>query len=205
MEKTTRRHLLKAAAVGGVTATGLTAVFGSDRGIATLGAKEQQPGNGDEHAHDNRLNSGKGAMAVVTFGQWEVDQLDARGPIDRATPPPPPPNRNVHKMLPFEVTIDQGGAVSFIISGFHQILIYAGRELEDVQAAFEANPVILPPIPPGLVEYSADRVYRGPSPDTVGPDRVESVNFLHVGRYLVVCGVVPHFREGMAGYVNVKA
>jgi plastocyanin len=205
MEKTTRRHLLKAAAVGGVTATGLSAVFGSDRGIATLGANEQQPSNENPHAHDNRPNSGHGARAVVTFGQWEVDQLDARGPLDRATTPAPPPNRNVHKVLPFEVTIDQGGAVSFIISGFHQIMIYEGRELKDVQDAWAANPVILPPVPPGLVEYSTDRVYRGPSPDTVGPDRVESVNFLHVGRYLVVCGVVPHFREGMAGYVNVKA
>lgn len=204
MEKTTRRNLLKAAAVGGATAAGLGAIVAGSSSAAA-----QQPGHGDEHAHDNRPLSGKRALAVVSFGQWEVDQLDTRGPVDRTTVVPN--NRNVHKLLPFEVEIDQGGAVSFIISGFHQILIYEGRELADVQAAWEAapdtpeNPKMLPPIPPGLVNYSPDRVFRGVSPATVGPDRVESVNFLHAGRYLVVCGVVPHFREGMHGFVNVKA
>ena len=64
MEKTTRRNLLKAAAIGGVTATGLSAV--------SLAAKQretrQKKGKNDEHAHDNRLeNSGKRAHVVVTF------------------------------------------------------------------------------------------------------------------------------------------
>jgi plastocyanin len=31
------------------------------------------------------------------------------------------------------------------------------------------------------------------------------VNFKEPGRYLVVCGVRPHFIEGMHGYVDVKA
>jgi hypothetical protein len=47
-----------------------------------------------------------------------------------------------------------------------------------------------------------------PPPMTTGHlvmDRVESVNFKEPGRYLVVCGVLPHFLEGMHGYVNVKA
>jgi hypothetical protein len=216
MEKTTRRHLLKAAAVGGVTATGLGAMISTSPNAAA-----QQPGSGDEHAHDNRLNSGKRAHAVVSFGQWEVDPNDIRGPVDRGLPgPPPPPDRNVHKHLPFEAEVDAGGAVSFIISGLHQILIYANRELESVQAA-AAPATDLPAMPPfpGLVNYAQDRVYRGLDPRllnymTSGPsgvspnlvlDRVESVNFFEPGRYLVVCGVRPHFNEGMHGYVEVKA
>jgi hypothetical protein len=230
MEKTTRRHLLKAAAVGGVTAAGLGAAFGSGRGIA---AKEQLPGAAGEHAHDNNPFTGPRALAVVSFGQWEVDPNDTRGALDRGVPPPPPPNRNVHKVLPFEAEVDAGGAVSFIISGLHQILIYAGRELADVQAAADpltdlagipllggppppAPPVVLP----GLVNLATDRVYRGLDPRILyymspGPggalvpnlnlDRVESVNFFEPGRYLVVCGVRPHFNEGMHGFVNVKA
>lgn len=199
MEKTTRRHLLRAAAVGGVTATGL---------IAALGAKEQLPGAGSEHAHDNNPFTGPRPLAVVSFGQWEVDQNDTRGPIDRMVTPVPAPNRNVHTHLPFEVEIDRGGAVSIIMSGFHQVLIYEGREFADVKAAWEAagSPVL--PGGPGLVNYSDDRVYRGLDPFTQtqgSVDRVESVNFLHAGRYLVVCGVRPHFVEGMHGYVNVKA
>ncbi len=74
---------------------------------------------------------------------------------------------------------------------------------------------------PPLVNYATDRVYRGldprvlqylplapPPAGTTGNlvmDRVESVNFKEPGRYLVVCGVLPHFNEGMHGYVNVKA
>ncbi len=42
--------------------------------------------------------------------------------------------RNVHKVLPFEVEIDAGGAVSFMISGLHQVVIYDdGTALSDVQ------------------------------------------------------------------------
>ena len=196
---TTRRDLLKTA-VGGAGAATL-AVLGSN--AVTSGS--QLPGQGDEHAHDNRPLDGKRAVAFVSFGQWEVDPADARGPIDRMATPVPPPNRNVHKHLPFEVDIDQGGGVSFVISGAHQILIYEGRTLEDVQAAFAREGSVLPG-GPGLVQYPPDRAYRGLDPFTQPTfDRVESVNFLNPGRYLVVCGVLPHFLEGMAGYVNVHA
>jgi plastocyanin len=226
MEKTTRRHLLKAAAVGGATAAGLGAIVSG-----TSSAAAQQPGHGNEHAHDNRPLTGNRAHAVVSFGQWEVDPNDIRGPLDRGVPPPPPPDRNVHKHLPFEVEVDAGGAVSFIISGLHQILIYANRELIDVQDADDPTtdlpgiPLLLPPGPPPvtlppLVNLATDRVYRGLDPRILyymspGPggalipnlnlDRTESVNFFEPGRYLVICGVRPHFNEGMHGYVNVKA
>src|SRR5687768_12871858 len=136
MEKTTRRHLLKAAAVGGVTATGLGAVLGSGRGIAAFGATEQLPGAAGEHAHDNNPFTGSRPLAAVSFGQWNGN---FNPPVDRGVPPAPPPDRNVHKHLPFAVEVDAGGAVSFVISGLHQILIYANRELEDVQAAADVN------------------------------------------------------------------
>ena len=34
-------------------------------------------------------------------------------------------------------------------------------------------------------------------------DRVEVVHFPDPGRYLVICGVLPHFNDGMYGYVEV--
>jgi hypothetical protein len=207
MQKTTRRNLLRAAAIGGVTATGLSAVLGA----------EQKPGQGSEHAHDNRPLTDKRAHAVVAFGQWDADPAK---PLDRQ-----PINeevetrtRNIHLMLPYEAEVDAGGAVSFIISGLHQILIYGpGRELEEVQAA--AAGLSLPPLGPfpPLVNYLTDLVYRGNDPRVLqyvplSPtipnqvvDRIESVNFKEPGRYLVVCGVRPHFDTGMHGYVNVKA
>ncbi len=216
MEKTTRRNLLKAAAIGGVTATGLSAALGA----------EQKPGQGSDHAHDNRPLTDKRAHTVVSFGQWDVDP--AR-PLDRwpINEEPETRTRNIHLHLPFEAEVDAGGAVSFIISGFHQILIYGpGRELADVKLA--ATGLNLPPFGPfpPLVNYTTDLVYRGldprvlqyvPIPAVPGGspvpagaanqvvDRIESVNFKVPGRYLVICGVRPHFDTDMHGYVNVKA
>ena len=217
MEKTTRRNLLRAAAVGGVTATGIGSL------LSATSSAEQKPDNGSDHAHDNRPLTDKRALAVVSFGQWDEDtdplkSLD-RQPINTDTENR---TRNIHLMLPFEAEVDAGGAVSFIISGVHQILIYGpGSEFDAVKAAWEAaGKPTLPPAP-GLVDFAPGRVYRGPNPfvlqylplapppaDTTGNlvvDRVESVNFKTPGRYLVACGVAPHFTGGMHGYVNVKA
>jgi plastocyanin len=203
MQKTTRRNLLKAAAIGGATATGLSGVF----------AAEQKPDNGSEHAHDNRPLTDKRANTVVTFGQWDADN---ERPFDRQ-PINSDRTRNIHRLLPFEAEVDAGGAVSFVISGVHQVLIYHEREFAELKAAWEAagSPVIAGP-PVALVNFPDDRVYRGLDPRVlqylpVGTlanqvtDRVESVNFKNPGRYLVTCGVMPHFVEGMHGYVNVKA
>jgi hypothetical protein len=168
----------------------------------------------------------------VSFGQWDVNEdFVPPNPLPPGAPPTPPgpfdrqPTnsnrlRNVHELLPFEVTIDQGAAVTFIISGVHQIVVYnEGTTLADVQKAATDGSVI-PGVPP-LVEYATGRVYRGldpralfyltPNPNTAGEftplqvqDRVEGVNFVNAGRFLVVCGVVPHLLEGMHGYVNVR-
>ena len=233
MEKTTRRNLLKAAAVGGVAATGLGALAGS-KGVAL--ARTQSGPGGDEHDHghnEGKPLSGPRAHAVVAFGQW-----DATGALPAATPGTPldrhptnsPNNRNVHKMLPFEAEIDEGGAVTFTISGAHQILIYDdGTTLEEVQKEADTNgsgaadlgDTNVLPIGPGLVNVATNRIYRGLNPlvlnydPTVGAvppppapvavrDRIESVNFDRPGRFLVVCAVVPHFNEGMHGFVTVR-
>jgi len=213
MEKTSRRNLLRAAAVGGVTATGIGGLLSA----ASASAAEQKPGNGSDHAHDNRPLTDKRSHVVVAFGQWDANPAN---PLDRQ-----PINeeietrtRNIHLMLPYEAEVDAGGAVSFIISGLHQLLIYGpGRELAEVQAA--AAGLNLPPFGPfpPLVNYTTDLVYRGNDPRVLQyvplsatipnlvVDRIEAVNFKEPGRYLVVCGVRPHFDSGMHGYVNVKA
>lgn len=234
MEKTTRRNLLKAAAVGGVAATGLGALAGANKALAL--ARTQSGPGGDEHDHgqnEGKPLSGPRSHAVVSFGQW-----DATGALPPATPGTPldrhptssPNNRNVHKVLPFDAEIDEGGAVSFIISGAHQILIYDdGTTLQEVREAADTNndgvvnatDTSILPIGPGLVDVPTKRIYRGLNPlvlnydPTVGAvppppapvavrDRIESVNFDRPGRFLAVCGVLPHFNEGMHGFVTVR-
>jgi hypothetical protein len=109
MQKTTRRHLLQAAAVGGVTAVGLSTV---------LGAGGEGPGHAGEHDHQDNGDHDRRSNHTVSFGNW--------------------------------------------------------------------------------------------SPSTGNPLRVEAVAFNEQGRYLVMCGVLPHFFDAasgdfvMFGYVEVN-
>ena len=212
MARTTRRNLLRAAAAGSVAATGLGAVVGSQKRVAARGRDQ---GHALGHSHPI---SGNRAHVTVAFGQWDADPA---APFDRF-PVNSDRTRNNHQLLPFEAEIEEGGAVSFIISGLHQIVIYAeGTALADIQTAAKDPANQTAGMPP-LVNYPAGRFYRGLDPRvltyatqvTIPPattptnlvvqDRVESVNFPTPGRYLVICSVIPHLLEGMHGYVNVR-
>jgi plastocyanin len=192
MQKTTRRHLLRAAAAGGAAAAGI-GLTGLPRGLAA------SPVPDGEHDHDHgqpelRLDS-KHSSVTMTFGAWSSDP-----PLDRFTVAPPP-NRNVHVVQPNEVDIQVGGTVNFIISGFHLVLIYDdGTEM----AGVDRTKIVPGSTPPGLIDDPHNRIYRGLDPRTAPPDRVEVVHFANPGRYFVTCGVLPHFDQGMNGYVNVK-
>ena len=152
----------------------------------------------EQHRHDPNQLDGPLANATVSFGQW----LTAPPPgIDRFTGGNTR-TQNQHKMLPYNVTIKAGGSVSFIISGVHQVLVYApGTTVESIDETLleGANP----PTFPGLINDPANRVYRGLDPRPAPLDRVEVVTFDEPGSYLVVCGVLPHFLANMIGFVNV--
>ena len=200
MQKTTRRHLLQAAAAGGVTAVGLGTV---------LGAGGTKPGEGGEHAghqdqgdHDRRNNH------TVSFGNWSPSTAS---PIDRMTGDPNPRTRNGHFLIPSPVRVHAGDTVSFIISGFHNLLVYGpDTQPSDID---RTNLIVSPPgtFPP-LINDPNHRVYRGNDPRATSTvqDRVEVVAFNEQGRYLVMCGVLPHFFDAasgdfvMFGYVEVN-
>ncbi len=65
---------------------------------------------------------------------------------------------------------------------------------------------------PPLINDPNERVYRGLDPRGMPTvqDRVEVVGFNTKGKYLVMCGVLPHFFDAatqdfvMFGYVDVK-
>ena len=196
MEKTTRRNLLKAAAIGSVTATGLSAALGA----------EPSPGNGDEHAghqsqgdHDRRNNH------TVSFGNWSPTAI---APVDRMAADPNPRGQNGHFLIPSPVRVHAGDTVSFVISGFHNLLVYGpNAEPADIDRTLLllSPPMTFPP----LINDPSRRVYRGldPRANPADQDRIEVVAFNERGRYLVMCGVLPHFFSGgefvMFGYVDV--
>jgi len=180
-----------------------------------LGASDKAPvkarATQDDHGHGHAPVNGDKALAVVAFGQWvPFDRLD-----NPAIPPAVPggPNdrtKNHHVLTPFEVTIKPGGAVSFIISGFHNPVIYGpGTQVEDIRTD-AANLIPAGGGFPALVNDSNNRVFRGIDPRTLTlQDRIENVTLSEPGRYLVICAVVPHFvvvapAEPMHGFINVR-
>jgi|SRR5687767_5983516 len=134
------------------------------------------------------------ANATVSFGAWMT-------PVDRF-PNLSPRSANHHALMPNEVTIHCGGAVNFIVAGFHLVLVYDdGTQPGDINKSLLISPTNQA-VPP-LIADPNRRIYRGLDPSTVPQDRVEVVTFEHPGTYLVACGVLPHFNEGMYGYVRV--
>ncbi len=203
MRTTTRRNLLKTAAVGSVTAVGL--------GASTLGASQEKNSRGghDEHGeHQNNGDHDRRVNHTVSFGNWAPSPAQ---PLDRMTGDPNPRTRNGHFLIPSPVKVHEGDTVSFVISGFHNLLIYGpNTEPTDID---RTNLIVSPPgtFPP-LINDPMKRVYRGNDPRATPTvqDRVEAVAFLERGRYLVMCGVLPHFFDAatstfvMFGYVDVN-
>jgi plastocyanin len=206
MEKTTRRHLLKAAAVGGVTVAGLSA--------AALAATGEKKAPGAHGGHQDRGDHDRRANHTVSFGNWTPSIAT---PLDRMLPLTPtgddgpnPRIRNGHFLIPDPIRVHAGDTVSFIISGFHNLLVY-GPNIQP--SDIDRTKLLLAAGFPPLINDDRFRVYRGLDPRSMpgNQDRVEVVAFNENGRFMVMCGVLPHFFEAprnefvMYGYVDVNS
>jgi plastocyanin len=141
------------------------------------------------------------ANATVSFGQWHTDP-----PLDRF-PNSSPADRNEHQLIPFNVTIEAGGTVNFIISGLHQVIVYDdGTRPDDIDTTLTTTTTGAMPSPAVvLIDDPTHRIYRGLDPSLFPRDRVEVVYFPNPGVYLVICGVRNHFvNDGMFGFVKVE-
>ena len=121
MSKTTsRRSLLKIAAGGGIAA-------GLGMSMKSENARQSQflngVLNGAMAAMERNTSGGSGPLstATVTFGAWAAEH---RRNHSTEIPNLAPLNRNVHLLIPDEVTIQSDGVVNFIVQGAHQIAIY---------------------------------------------------------------------------------
>jgi hypothetical protein len=150
MAKThSRRDLIKAAATGGMAA---------GFGVAMSGRAAAQ---NDQHDHHSPPVTGPLASATVSFGQWPADAANV---LDRS-PNRSPNNRNVHQLVPHEVTIKEGGSVNYIIAGFHWVAVYDnGTQLEDITV-----PVFDPVNNPSslFINDPNGRIYRGLDPGSL--------------------------------------
>ncbi len=159
------------------------------------------------------------SSATVAFGGWKANP-HLCPPVGTNPPAPCPavdrfaPNAgtqfprfsNQHTLAPQVAKIRSGGSVNFIIGGLHVVAVYDdGTQPQDIdQTLLVPN---RPPMTPPIMNDARNRIYRGLDPFLLPinaqQDRVEVVQFDEPGLYLVICAVLPHFREGMYGYVRV--
>jgi hypothetical protein len=180
-----RREFVERLGVGSVGL--VAAAAGANRTTKTKG-----------HQHHGTVD-GPLANAVMTFGAWMTTPALDRFPNNS------PRTANLHQVQPFNAKITAGGTVSFNISGVHQILIYGpGTTLASIARNIIQATAGPPPFP-GFIDDPVNRIYRGLDPRIFLPaqDRLEIVSIATPGTYLVVCGLVPHFDEGMHAWIKV--
>ena len=184
MSTTSRRNLLKGTAVAGIAAA-----------LGVTIKPETLAREADSQKHQHSTISGPLANATVSFGAWPPTDP----PLDRFAGTGAPDLPNVHQLIPNEVKIKAGGSVNFIISGFHNVIVYDdGTQPGDINAGLLVDGL--------LINDPNRRIYRGLDPrlaQLVLQERTEVVQFPKPGTYLVICGVLPHFNDGMFGFVKV--
>jgi hypothetical protein len=177
----------------------VTSVLGAGLIAPTTLAKSAEDQKGHD-GHSDFALTGLLANATVSFGAWP--------PFDRLNPPAPPPAPppNLHRLTPNEVVIRRGGAVNFIVAGFHNVVVYAPpKKVDDVDFMKLIDTPGAPAGFPQIIDDSEHRVFRGFVNFAMPLDRVEVVHFPNRGRHLVICAFSPHFnsREKMFGWVRV--
>lgn len=124
-----------------------------------------------------------------------------------------PGNSANHHILPREIALHRGGVVTFMVAGFHQIIVFAQGVVQGQIAVPPAGLFIYDPAPPDSLPilYLGLRPAGGPPPGiaaTSDPsnaqNRIESVSFSEPGDYLVICNVRSHFVDGMWAMVKVR-
>lgn len=124
-----------------------------------------------------------------------------------------PGNAVNHHVLPGVIKVKKGGVVNFVVAGFHQIIVFQPGVVTGQIVVPATGLFIFNPLPPTSLPtlYVGLRTAGGPPPGTPATaepsnasNRVESVSFPTAGDYLVICNVVPHYRDGMIATVKVR-
>lgn len=150
----------------------------------------------NEHDHDD---GGARSSVTVSFGAG----------LNTAQPG----NAVNHHVLPGVIKVKKGGVVNFVVAGFHQIIVFQPGVVTGQIVVPATGLFIFNSLPPSSLPtlYVGLRTAGGPPPGTPATaepsnasNRVESVSFPTAGDYLVICNVVPHYRDGMIATVKVR-
>lgn len=152
---------------------------------------------------------GSGTNAVMQFGQVDVGS---------PAPPGSDHDQSAHakdNIVPRTVTIKVGGTVTFNVpAAVHQVRIYKpGTDVEDINtmnlqslATYAAGgcnqPIPVFSVP--LVITDDTNLQEAIKIPCLQEKTVVSQPFTTAGKYLVICGFLPHFQVGMYGWIEVK-
>jgi plastocyanin len=176
--------------------TGLTLAAAS-LGIAPIPAWAKD-GKDNDHDHDDRDGEARSSV-TVSFGAG-LNTNQAGNPAN-------------HHVLPSVIRVKKDGVVNFVVAGFHQIIVFQPGVVTGQIVVPATGLFIFEPSPPTSLPtlYVGLRTAGGPPPGipaTANPanasNRVESVSFPAAGDYLVICNVIPHYRDGMMATVRVR-
>lgn len=198
--------------------------------VSGFSDKKGEEAQSDHGGHGNAGEAGKKLRNVaVSFGHWGPQDTPAvpTGTFDRFTNGNDR-TRNDHQIIPNPAKVHAGDSISFIISGFHNPQIFGpGTQPQDIDKTVLAPPNPAFPAGPPIIADPRHRVFRGADPRNISPtvvtptsptllpvgisqDRVEVVSLTNPGRYLVICGVLPHFFDAatgqfiMFGFIDVE-
>ena len=175
-------------------------------GLCVVAACSQSPSRPSSVASDasdtvQEAQGGHPLTATVEFGQPDLGSPFA---------PPLGHDQSSHakdNLAPRTVVIARGGTVTFDLSGpgrrGHQVVVFPDdTDPGDVDVTALAPAVPGCPPPPTIVDPDGEILAPQPcAGGTTSPSRT----FTEPGRYLVICGLLPHFADfQMYGWVIVK-
>ena len=179
----------------------LALIFGVFALVVSVSCVQQSPGRSTRGSAGSSLDLQPSALvlsATIEFG---------RGDVGSPFPPVPPPPHDqsghaVDSLFPREVVIDQGGTVTFPMSGgVHQVAIYEdGTSPKDIDTDITKTGCFNVP----LIDDSDGRIAVLSDQPCAGGNPSPSYQFDTPGRYLVICTFLPHFEVGMYGWVTVR-
>ena len=167
--------------------------------VAGISCVQQSPGRSSPGSASSSLDLQPSALvlsATINFGNNDLGS---------DYPPVPPHDQSGHakdSLFPREVVIDQGGTVTFPMSGgVHQVAIYDdGTSPKDIDTGITKTGCFNVP----LIDDSDGRIAVLSDQPCAGGNPSPSYQFDTPGRYLVICTFLPHFEVGMYGWVTVR-
>lgn len=174
--------------------------------VGVYACSEWQAATPSSPSSTSAINDSTGVTAAKAATPASATIIFGRPDTGSPFPPQDAHDQSGHaadNLTPRNVVIDAGGTVTFEVpANVHQIAIYdPGKEPGDVNVGIQtAAPAPCPPVP--LINDPVMRMTIQTRP--CFQPWTYTQTFDTPGKYLVICTFLPHFQNGMYGWVTVR-